>query len=169
MIRLGAVAVVVLAVASLGMASEILTPAGWGNVTSYSFNNAFDAQPTWDGSAPVGGDVSYTDFLSNWEGGGKVSYIDLGANWASWSIEQTWTKGMEWRTGIATPYVDVWRDDDVDAVNDGITETTLNFLTKPHDSSGNWFLDVDTSAAPVTPQGQYLLLLQPASGHKSRL
>lgn len=163
MIRLGTIAIVVLAVASLGIASEILTPVGWGNVTSYSFTNAFNIQPTWNGSAPVGGDNGYTEFLSNWEGGSKVSYIDLGSDWALWRIEQTWTKGMEWRSGTATPYAQLWWDNDIDAINDGVTETTLNFFTNNTPGTATWLLDVNAMSNPVVPQGQYLLLKQAAN------
>jgi len=160
--RLWIVAAAVTAVASLASASTILAPAGWGNVTSYSFHNAFNAQPTWGGTAPVGGDVGYSELWSTWEGGSKVSYIDLGEDWADWRIEQTWTKVMQWRAGPGHPYAELWWDDDNDATNDGAAETTLNFCTQANTGSFQWLLDVDISTNPIAPQGRYLMLKQTA-------
>ena len=141
----------------------ILTPYDWGNVTSYQFANAFNAQPTWNGSAPTGGDTSYNEFWAPWEGASKVSYIDLGTDWADWRITATWTKYMIYRSGAGHPYAEVWWDDDTDSTNDGTTEYTLNFCTQTHDTSGSWYRDVDASSNPVVPQGRYLMLRQPST------
>ena len=143
--------------------SGVLQPLGWGNVTSYNFQRAFDAPPTWDGQQPVGGDTSISEFMSSWEGGNKISYIDLGPEWATWRIGQTWTKYIKFRAGAAHPFVQLWWDDDKDAVNDGVSETVLNFASQTHDSSGAWMIDVDAAASPVTPKGRYLMLKQPAT------
>ncbi|WP_309383741.1 hypothetical protein [Cerasicoccus frondis] len=144
--------------------SDILTPAAYGNVTSSYFGgSAFDAQPTWSGVVPTGGDAGYNAFTVTWEGANKISYIDLGADWADWRIEQTWTKYIQFRSGSGAAYSQLWWDDDIDAVNDGINETTLNFNTQAHDSTGQWMQDVDATAAPVIPQNRYLMLKGPAS------
>lgn len=154
--------IVALSTMTLAYTTTIVTPAAWGDVTSFHFERAFDAQPTWGGAAPVGGDTSSDDFWANWENGSKVSFIDLGTNWADWRIEQTWTKNIKWRSGAAHPYAELWWDDDIDTTNDGTTETTLNFATQPQDGSGLWLQDA-APVSPVTPQGRYLMLRQPAT------
>jgi hypothetical protein len=69
---------------------------------------------------------------------------------------------MQWRSGTAAPYAQLWWDNDIDAINDGTTETTLNFFTNNTPGTATWLLDVNAMANPVVPQGQYLLLKQAA-------
>jgi len=150
--------VAILAMASLASATTILTPVGVGDVSGqYEIVSAFDAQPTWDGTACVGGDSGYTSIINSWDPLDAVGYIDLGPDWANWRIEQTWTKNIQWRSNPVFTYSEMWWDDDIDTVNDGVTETTLKFASQPHDTSGNWVRDVDVTATPVTPQGRYLM------------
>lgn len=154
-------ALAVLAMASMASATTILTPAAWGNVPGsgmYEMGSAFDSQPTWNGTAPVGDDQTYAGTFANWDPAGSVGFIDLGADWADWRIEQVWTEYVEWRSNPVVTYAEMWWDDDADTTNDGVAEASFQFGSQAHNGSGAWMRDADLTANPLAPQGRYLMV-----------
>jgi len=162
--------VVVLAVAAIAaQASTIITPAGAGTAYGSQWcpvNQAFDNQPTWDGTQPVGPDPvsgSNSAFYA-----GRWGFMDFGADFANIRIEQTWTRYRPWSAGDVSTWVGgFWTDTDPGAwpaqIPATITETRLQFesqtaLAAVGGSEHKWVRDADMTASPVTPLGRYLVL-----------
>lgn len=167
-----AVSTAMAATSSVVSASEILTPVAWANESggAHEWANAFDSQPAWNGTKPIGGDPGYSQIISGWNIPGAVASVDLGANWADWRIEQVWTKYMEWRGGDPFPFAEVWWDSGKNLVNNTGTNVTntINFDTQVHtgsgvDTAGQWLRDFDYTASPIVPQGRYLMFKLPAA------
>lgn len=148
----------------------VITPVGGGVASGsagYQYvTQAIDQQPTWDSTlgAPTTDPVSTYGYFGG--ASGNTGYFDFGANFANLRIHQVWTRyPASASRNNETPPELMWWDDDTDATNDGTTETVLTFLTPGTGSTSEqvWIQDVDTGAAPVTPQGRYLLFRAPAS------
>lgn len=154
---------------SITWTTMILTPVDAGGVESsvWNFNHdrAFGDQPVWDADLgePVGGDSGNSSIFHLTHAPGEVLFIDLGDNWSDWSIEQTWTQYSNFRSGEGLPFERLWWGESKNvAFEDGTEETTLNFWTQYHDgTAGQWLRDIDTTANPVIPQGQFLLVQWP--------
>ncbi|MGG1551981.1 Ig-like domain-containing protein [Paenibacillus ferrarius] len=149
----------------LDESTKVITPlAGQASGSQFfPLGNAFDGQPNLNPltGEPAGGAVAadapaYAD---------RVGYLDFGPDWSKVRITSTWTKYRVSSSGNQTPYVSLWWDDDIDAVNDsGFTETRINFNSAQNLSTGTatpWLMDSDVSGTPVAPNGRYLLIRSP--------
>src|SRR5512133_3188182 len=58
---------------------------------------AFDAQPTWSGTAPVSASNTETATIGAYSN--RWAVIDLGSGYADMRITQTWTRYMNWTGG----------------------------------------------------------------------
>lgn len=151
--------ITIMASFAAGQAAVILTPSDFGTLPGSQFASlagAFDNQPTWDGSAPVGGDTSFSGPTIT---AGRYGYIDFGENWASFQITETWTSYTPFTGANAARFIfaQAWWDDDIaDTVNEGGAGflTTLNF-GGARTSGGGWFHDL-SYGTPIVPLGRYL-------------
>lgn len=120
----------------------------------------FDGQPTWDGTKPIAADnVTAT----MWTQAGRVGFIDLGANYADLRIAQTWTQYNQWSTGNMDIFSSLAWVETFDTWNwsTPIPEPLLKLSSqtnKPYTNESAWFIDGDFSAAPLVPQGRYIML-----------
>lgn len=145
---------------------KILTPYDYGQVGFgyFPMEFAFDGQPTWDATLqnPVaGGGAKRAPYYSE-----RYGYIDFGPNFSKVRIAEGWTQYRAW-SGLKdnSPYTEVWWDDDLDLVNDGIYESVINFNSAPqlvHMRESQWVQDFDFGEAAFTPPARYLLLKSPA-------
>lgn len=155
--------------ASHAAALQVVSPVACGTASGSAYQyapRAIDDQPTWDAgtSQPVG--VWSDGYSSCMYNGGATGYFDFGEDWQNIRIAQTWTRYRAYTNETyVVPELTMWWDDDTDTVNDGVAETVLDFGQHTFTASvGNnwlWFQDVDTSAAPVSPAGRYLLITTP--------
>lgn len=142
----------------------ILTPLAVGQVGGAycPASGAFESQPTWDSvnEVPTGDQASpYAYTLTAYAN--RYWYLDLGANYSDIRIVGTWTRYAPYTSGTQGGFGAMWWDDDTDATNDGTTETGLNWgsaADPTHINVQQWIQDVDASAAPITPQGRYLII-----------
>lgn len=154
---------------SAGAAMQVITPvaAGGGNGQWVTIAADFDAQPIWDAvlSAPVGGGGAEGG-LASWMAG-RHGYIDFGVDYADIAIHETWTQYNDWAQGPQAIFNAMqWTNlnpasaDRWDAVGN-VAETQLKLSSHPalpYTGEVNpWYKDA-TYAAPITPQGRYLLL-----------
>lgn len=126
----------------------------------FPMQHAFDDTPEYsDGilsNAVSGNNAPYYS--------GRVGYIDLGDNWANISIVETHTLYRPWSGGDHTPYAEVWWDDDIDSINDGILETSINFNSGQNLANKNdtqWIRDFDGGDTPIQAKGRYMLFRAP--------
>ena len=121
---------------------------------------AFDGQPTLNSAGePTGGGGNDGPYYSD-----RLGYIDFGPDWAQVRITSTWTQYRQWSLGDQTPYAELWWDDDIDSINDGFSESWVNFNTAQDLETGAtepWLQDRDFSIVPVTPKARYLLCRTP--------
>jgi uncharacterized protein YjdB len=152
--------------ASANVTLQVITPYGAGQAGAswFPMQNAFEGQPSLDGSGhPVGGtSTSDAPYYVNGYG-----YIDFGPNWANTRITSTWTRYRAYTSGNQTPYAELWWDDDIDAVNDsGLGENRINFNSGQNLASTGttepWIKDSDAGSNPIVPLGRYLLTHAPA-------
>jgi hypothetical protein len=125
---------------------------------------AFDAQPTWNGAKPVGGETTGHYIINAWEPGGGVGYLDFGPDWAKWHITQVWTLYGIWRKSGPTLYADMWWSGTIGATRgaDAASEKVLKFNSQPSDGvATTWIRDVNATAKPIVPKRRYLMLKLP--------
>ncbi|MFC3122785.1 carboxylesterase family protein [Agaribacter flavus] len=144
---------------------DVIQPHDSGRAAGGSYfpmQHAFDAQPTLqDGQLSDVDGGQQAPYYSE-----RVGYIDFGENWESVSIVQTFTQYRPWSGGEHTPYSEVWWDDDIDTLNDGITESSINFNSAQNLANKNerqWVKDVDSQDAPIKAKSRYLMLRAPAN------
>src|SRR5690606_27131643 len=96
---------------------------------------------------------------------GRAGYIDFGPDYDKVRILSTWTQYRGSGNGDQTPYVELWRDDDIDGTNDSeLTVTSITFNSAVGLNTGSttpWVQDSDVSSNPVIPQARYLILRAP--------
>lgn len=122
---------------------------------------AFDAQPTWDGTQPVSASTTELDTIGAYAG--RYAYIDFGPNYASMNITQAWTRYKNWSANDVRVFADMGWATSYDGWNIPalIPETQLKLASQaalPYHNDATWVQDVDLTATPVVPQGQYLFL-----------
>jgi len=178
------VALLAMVIGSLSMAAgatTILSPvaagAAYGGGGYQPAQNNFDAQPTWDAvnGVPVGGEDLGNDaayYSDRW------AYIDLGEDWADWRIEELWTLYRTWSGGAQPAWIEAqWAAVDPSvypgAVGDpgNIAEPSINFNYYPNLSNigtQQWAQNLDTTASPITPQSQWLILKTDATSTYNR-
>jgi hypothetical protein len=72
-----------------------------------------------------------------------------------------WTRYRPSSGGNHAGFAMMWWDDDKDNLNDGVTAATMNFNTGQgvsHIAGQQWVKDRDFTAAPIVPQGRYLVV-----------
>ncbi|WP_309380112.1 hypothetical protein [Cerasicoccus frondis] len=143
---------------------QIITPAGAGAVTGgayFPLQNAFDGEPTWDGVAAEVGGAGGANSAPGYND--RYGYIDFGPDYDEVHIMETWTRYWTYSGGTHLGYVQMWWDDDTDAVNDdGVVETRLNFNNGqgvPHLNEVLWYRDKRINdLGGVIPQRRYLIM-----------
>ena len=145
----------------------VLTPAASGSINSYfPLERAFDGQPAWSNAVNIpitdpqttGQNVpGYTD---------RYGYIDFGPNFRHLRITQTWTEYRPWSGGDHPGLAQMWWDDDKDTINDGITESQIQFNSAkalPHQGRALWAPDMQLSnEQAIIPKARYLIIQNPA-------
>ena len=175
--KLSLVALALLAVASVAGASQIITPVAAGGVYDgggwIPLANAFDNQPTWDGTKPVSATIAGgnpENYANRW------AYIDLGPDYANIRIESTWTRYRMWSVGDTRAWAGAFWTNTDPTVNDVVPSAYNEFQVKFDsqsalpDTGGNtpWVRDADLTAAPVTPAGRYLVMQVRPEGSQNR-
>lgn len=172
--QMSVICIAVAATASLASAGQILTPGvvvadgDDPGPASWSLVNAFSGQPTLSGGVPTGGDTDY-----NYVGtapAGSVAYLDFGSDWASYQIEQTWTKALQWKWVGANPFAEVAWDNDTNPANGTLGAAGFNFLTHGGGAGVDvgWQLDTNASGSPIALQARYVKMVfggTPSDGH----
>jgi len=117
--------------------------------------------------------------------GGGWGYLDLGPDWQDLRIMQTWTLGRQWADGPATPYVQVWWEEDdvqdwiqqvgeplipgatawwqtyLEIPANAVQDTQVNFVTQPT-SGWMWKKDLDLPEnQAIAAAGRYLIMQSP--------
>jgi PEP-CTERM motif len=156
-----AVGAVVLGASLAGAAPSVsvipytATSKGWLQI-----EEAYNNQPTWDGTKPVPapGDLGTpisAYFSDRW------AFIDFGPNWSNLRITQVWTEYMTWskdNTQIFgqlgwSSFYDSWNIPEL--INENQIKIS-NQTALPYSNDIQWARDVDLTDSPVTPQGRYL-------------
>lgn len=147
------------------VAIGIVTPIAWGTASGSAYcaaTGAFNEQPTWNSSTQMPDGISATPHASTTTAyANRHWYIDLGVDYADVRITEMWTRYRPNSGGSFAGFAAMWWDDDNDTTNDGVTAAGLNFATAqnhPNTSAQLWVRDADFNAAPVTPQGRYLVV-----------
>lgn len=156
--------------ASLASASQILTPtvryAVGDNPASlpaayWNLAAGFNNQPTLIGGVPNGASDNFGEFSTNASGG--IAYLDFGSDWQDYQIEQTWTRGVLFRSGLANPFAAVEWATDTDPASPTLGSADFNFATRAGTGEFTWQLDTDASAAPIRLQAQYVKMTYSSS------
>lgn len=149
---------------TVATATGLITPAGYGQAGSAfcPATGTFNEQPAWNAGSGVPTGVSASPYTATGTAyPNRYWYIDFGPNWANLRITGTWTRYMPQTTASYPGFGTMWWDDDNDAVNDGIAATGLNFGTAQNLNTGSgqpWVRDTNATAAPIAPQGHYLII-----------
>lgn len=129
-----------------------------------SAEGGFDSQIgiSWNATTqrPEGDDpLPHSDTDTNYAN--RFWVIDFTADYAKYHIVEMWTRYRPSSPGNMPGFATWWWDDDIDIVNDGVTELEMNFQTAQglaNIGTQQWVRDRDFGVAPIVPLNRYLVI-----------